>query len=525
MELEQQLEVATNDSLKVEALISLGEYQLRRDFNRARIYHDQISQIIDSATSYDSRAQMGQMLQQKGVYNRKRANYTAALQHYLDATKIFIVLEDSASLATSYHNIATVHEFQKDRQRAIHNFKKAIAINKRMGSPKSLGSNYNGIADNFGYMGQQDSVHYYFDLAEKQYEIAGYEEGIYLVISNRANEFVRLKKYEEALPLQTKNLEYLKKTNNKEATATAHFNLSIIFSRLGQYEKSLHHANEVITIAKKEKLGRRLALSYRRRSRVYNYLEDYKKALDDYRLYKKTYDSIYNVQKAKEIREIELNNRFQQQKIKDSLRFVQEKELATAALQQKNERRTLWMTIIFLVILAMAIIGYLLYRQRALRAEREAQEKRIKNLELARQVAVKTKQVDTLITETVSHINKKQRLTKEIQEALSSDDQNLLKGILAELKADKIEDSKSKMFKEQLGHINLEFVQKLKNEFPELTKTELDVASYIQLGMSRNDIANLRNTTTESVKKTRSRIRKKLSLDQKEPLYNFLVNF
>ncbi|MEM6687269.1 MAG: tetratricopeptide repeat protein, partial [Bacteroidota bacterium] len=260
--LEKQVTVATNDSLKVEALLNLGIYQLRRDFNKISKYHDQISRIIEFSPAYDARSQMGQLLQQKGVYNRKKSNYTVALSRYQESQRIFLELKDSLNLSTNYHNIGVVFEYQRERVKAIDNFKKAIAINKQLHNLKKLADNYNAIADNYFYVEQLDSVQYYFDQAIKNYEFINNEEGIHQVLANQSASLTRRKKHKEALPLQLKNFEYLQTTNKKEALAESHFNLAHLYNQLKQFDKAMFHVNKAIDIAKNEKIGELLSKSY-----------------------------------------------------------------------------------------------------------------------------------------------------------------------------------------------------------------------------------------------------------------------
>jgi tetratricopeptide (TPR) repeat protein len=519
--LEKQVNVATNDSLKVLALINLGEYQLKRDFNKARTHHLEISKLLVSET-YDSKYHKALLLQQEGIYHRKIANYTDALRCGLEAIKIFEELKIWDGVATTYHNVGVVYKYDKDYTRATKSFKNAIRLNKKLKRHKSLGDNYNLLASNYYYIQQLDSVWHYYDLAHEYYEKYGDEEGIYRVMAGRAGILTNINKHEEALALRLKELEYVKKLGKKEAITQSHFQISVIYSRMKQYEKSMYHAEKSLELALKENQKKLIATSYKRRSRVYYYLKDYKNALDDYRKYKKALDKVYNLQKAKEIREIELSNKFQQERLKDSLRFVNEKELATAALEQQNQRRTLWMTILFLVILALVIIAYLLYRQRALRAERDAQEKLIKNLELQKRVETKTEEINELLTETIQHIKSKERIAENLQKLSNEKEGITLKSIIADLKASKADNAKLMLIKQNIEQVNFEFIKKLKTEHPKLTKTDVEICSLIRIGLSRKEVASLRNTSLDAVKMSRSRIKKKLGLSAGQSLDTYI---
>jgi DNA-binding CsgD family transcriptional regulator len=75
------------------------------------------------------------------------------------------------------------------------------------------------------------------------------------------------------------------------------------------------------------------------------------------------------------------------------------------------------------------------------------------------------------------------------------------------------------VFKQMHGN----FLEKLVERYPELTKTELQICSLLRLNLSSKDIARLMNINPASIDGTRHRIRKKLNLDQEASLTSFLI--
>lgn len=519
----------STDSLNVEELYGLAKTNADTKPKTAKKYLYQTVAYIDSVLNEKEdlplyfKKKKAQSLHFLSYFERRENNFDIALRHMHHSIKLKEDIEEFESLAISYHQLAQLWMYQFEFDKAELHLDSAYRLTKKYENPVErlrIISTYGNLYYNKKDTARAETSHLkalkLVDSLNNPYDIAA-------INANYALFLRQMLRYEENVPYLEKSIEYHRKNNNKIGLESALSALAVTYRNLNQPHVALQYANASIKLSEELNNNALIPFRYNTLANVYRDLGEHKKALDAYIKYRHLLDDRRDIETYKKMADLDAKFKYKKQQALDSLRFVQEKELATAALQQKNERRTLWMTIVFLIVLAMAVIGYLLFRQRALRAERDVQDKLIKNMALRDQVAAKSEQVDKLITETVSRINKKQQLTAEIQKALSSDDQTLFKGILAELKADKIEDSKSKLFKEQLGHINLEFAQKLKKEFPELTKTELDIASYIQLGMSRNDIANLRNTSFVAVKKTINRLRKKLPLDQKQTLNDFFT--
>ncbi len=73
-------------------------------------------------------------------------------------------------------------------------------------------------------------------------------------------------------------------------------------------------------------------------------------------------------------------------------------------------------------------------------------------------------------------------------------------------------------FKNLFEQIYKGFFFKLKNEIPGITNSELRLSALIKLNLNSNEIAQMIGISTESVKKTRQRLRQKMELKPSESL-------
>jgi tetratricopeptide (TPR) repeat protein len=536
LHLQQAVKASKTDSLYVHNLLELGRYQLRRDFNRVTHYLNDASKRIErSNNSYDSRLQRAKIKQQFGIIYRKRADYTKSLQYYYEALPIFEEMQDSIGLASSYHNIATVLVYQGELDKSKVNFKKAVTINMRLERLNSVANNYSMLARTYKREHEKDSVLYFYDAAQKAYETIKNEEGIHQIMGNRALNLSRNEKYEEALVLQLKNLTYVNKIQKKTAIATSHYNLANIYRRLKQYDKALYHINKAITIAETEKLGRRLGVSYKRRSLIYRDTKQYYNALEDYRRYSKLFDSIFNLNKAKEIREIELSYTFEKEKALDSLQFAQEKHILVLQNDKESFRKKLYLSLIILA----SLIGFLsvnyfkkrwkmskalgkeLSEELSITKTESKQRLTVLNTEITTlntEISSRKEEITELVTESLQHLKTKEKLVDNLKRVASKEDHISLKSIIADLNSDAIEDSRLSLIKTHLEELNFEFFKKIKEKHPNLTKTDIEICSYLRLSLGRKEIAALRFTSPEAVKKSRNRLRKKMNLSLDDDL-------
>lgn len=121
-------------------------------------------------------------------------------------------------------------------------------------------------------------------------------------------------------------------------------------------------------------------------------------------------------------------------------------------------------------------------------------------------------------------------MTKELHELnaiLKNDDsqaKSLLKSIISSFNSRIKEDSWYR-FNLSFDKVHKDFNRNLLDNFTDLTATDLKLCAFIRLGMNNKDIASVLNQNPDSIKVSRSRLRKKLQMDQSQNLETFLAAF
>lgn len=77
-------------------------------------------------------------------------------------------------------------------------------------------------------------------------------------------------------------------------------------------------------------------------------------------------------------------------------------------------------------------------------------------------------------------------------------------------------------FKELFEKVHPSFVSALKTEFPDLTESDLRLATYIKAGLENKRIARMTNLQPDTIRKNRQKLRRHLGLPRDESLENFL---
>jgi ligand-binding sensor domain-containing protein/DNA-binding CsgD family transcriptional regulator len=79
-------------------------------------------------------------------------------------------------------------------------------------------------------------------------------------------------------------------------------------------------------------------------------------------------------------------------------------------------------------------------------------------------------------------------------------------------------------FKIRFEKVDADFIKRLNNQYPSLTKGQVRLASLIRLGFTSKQIADFLNNSPGSVDVARSKLRKKLGISREEDLTDFLSN-
>jgi two-component system sensor histidine kinase ChiS len=144
-------------------------------------------------------------------------------------------------------------------------------------------------------------------------------------------------------------------------------------------------------------------------------------------------------------------------------------------------------------------------------------EVQFKNAELASSVMNVVKQNETLlkIKEEITHAVK-----EENRETQSKQIKRIVKQIDLEVKPDQNWDQ----FEQLFNQIHENFLQKLKERFPDLTSRDLKLCAYLRMNLNSKEIAPLLSLSVRGVEDLRYRVRKKMGLDTSINLAEFILS-
>jgi tetratricopeptide (TPR) repeat protein len=227
-------------------------------------------------------------------------------------------------------------------------------------------------------------------------------------------------------------------------------------------------------------------------------------------------------------------------------------EMSTRAAEISSEKQTLiekknahinelYITLLVSIITTLIFLGLLYLNHQRLRTAKE--RSMLVNEKLLLQKELETKKLEeeqlkqklefhakTLTTNTLNLIQKNEILEKiklkaeEIRKSSAIDLPAKLNNLMHTVNFALNLDKDWENFKIHFEQVHNNFFDHLKSKFPDLNSNDLKLCALLKLNLDTKQIATVMDISPESVKVARSRLRKKLQLEQSENLSSFITH-
>ncbi|MEL6561994.1 MAG: tetratricopeptide repeat protein [Bacteroidota bacterium] len=414
-------------------------------------------------------------------------------------------------------------------EEALKYHKKALHYYEALDNRKSMSSVLNNIGSVYLEIQNYDSSLHYFNRALEIKRILGDKRALSYTIANLGSLFRFKGEFKKALKYLLEADEMFEEQDNKA-------NLSLTKRLIGKTYLSIHQPeNAKKYLNKAERLSidtsspKMLFLTYYEYGEYHSYLGDYQKAFEYQKKYADLKDSVYNFNKANTIQQIK--DAYEKEKQEIALQLKEQKiQLIKAENDRKNAMNTLLISsLISLGIITCIIVFYLRSRSRRDRLIHE-QSKQIQALKLSN-LTRELEQKNRELTTNALDIIKKNEALAEIKSDLngleSTSDQSVtskIKSINNLVNKSFDTDKNWTDFKMVFEQVHSDFFKKLGRLNPALSPAEIKLCTLLKLNFSSKEISDMLGISTDSVKTSRSRLRKKLQLKRETNLVEFMIS-
>ncbi len=471
--------------------------------------------LVTSPDSYYAQQLKAKAAHYLAYFKRRESKHDESLSLLLQSIELKKKIKDTLTIPKSLNQIGLLWMYQSKDEQAENYLLQALDLSKQYGTHAETLSILSNLGTAYSKRDKPEK-------AERAHQEAmrladSLQDAVSMAATN-ANYALFLRKqgkYAENIPYVERAIASHRKNNNKIGLESGWYALAYSYRQMGKNQEAIPMYLKAIALA--EELGSQEYLPYRYLgiSKAYKAIGSDAEALEYYTKYSEAKLNRNEREVANKMADLEMQHQLKQQQALDSLKF--EEQRIRSEMELNHRANTRFWTVVIGVLIIFGIVGFLFLRNR-----QRIKEQAYQNILLNKKVATKTEEINELLTETIQHIKSKERLAENLQKLSQEKEGITLKSIIADLKASKADNAKLILIKQNIEQVNFKFLKKLKTTHPLLTKTDMEICSFIRIGLSRKEIANLRNTSLEAVKSSRFRIKKKLQLNVSEDLDTYI---
>ncbi|GEM_PF-2312106 len=527
-------------SVQLRSLNELGSFYTSKDpdsaFYYAKLALDKASDMGDESNYALAKKTMGEIFYLQGAYDN-------AISHLTDALHIFQSLNNAALSAQTKLSLGAAYQFHDLWDKALVEFHGARNIFKKLDDSLGLAESYGVIGHYYEKTAMADSGFYYQFKALDIYESLEDSRGLAVIYDNIGSIYEDLEDFDEAYSYFMLSAKYDSICNNLPALVNTLNNLGDTYRKKGLVDSSVYFTQIALNLADSLKLNYEVLSAYHDLAKVYRSNKQEQLALKYYDSAYEFSQSLFNSQIAGQIANFQ------------TLYDTQEKERAITELEanQRFDRKARTMMVLgssgLLFFLILVILQERKRRSQAtmaFKAQEELSNQRIRNIELEQktlQTELENKKLreeqfyreiedrSQDLTNKTLHIIQKNRLLTELRDQIELlHKESKIKSHAVKKLSNSIDkgfefDKEWEYFQETFDLVHDDFAKRIRLEYPRLTDSEIKLSSLIRMGLSSKDIAGILGITIESLRVSKSRLKKKLKPQENKELKPFLVNY
>lgn len=301
--------------------------------------------------------------------------YDKALEYLSKSVRISEMSEDSSNMAMSYNNVGNVYLSLKDYIPAQEFYNKALAINKSLNRIYGLSTSYNNLAMVYEGKGEYKQALEYNRLSIELSRRVNDNEGVILSLINTGNIYISLKEFEQAEVS-------LMEAQRLSSSITSGYTKASVQIALGKlkladhhYDESINYYRNALPFALKVKANSLLLEIYHGLSEAWSGKGDFKRAYEHLGHFSAITDSMYNEESNNRLNMLRVSFESENTE-RDNQLLKQQNIFSQLALKRQQTIRNLFIGFSVIVIVFLVVL-YSFYqsknRKSKLLAERNEQ--------------------------------------------------------------------------------------------------------------------------------------------------------
>lgn len=335
----------------------------------------------ESPRNLDTKKGLAKSYGSIGIVFSEQCNYAKALVYYLKAARIYEALKDLPKCAKVYNNIGVVYKSQSADFKALTYFIKAQKIQEQLNDP-NIGITYTNIANGYVKLKDFDKAFEYYNKAKTSLDANPNPRALGEWYNNFGLFFKANNKPEAAIKNWNLAIVTFKSIDDKFGIADTYIYLSQLYLEQNKLQLAFVNATQALQLAKELGILEQTMLSEKLLSSIYTQQHNPTAALEHFKLYSATKDSLANAENIRKSVEAEMNYEFEKREV------VQKKEIEKRELLLQEQSKQSKIELFFAVLFGLLLFGivFLIYSriqlQKTLTLQKELAEYEQKALHL-----------------------------------------------------------------------------------------------------------------------------------------------
>lgn len=287
-----------------------------------------------------------------------QGDFANALKNYFEALKIQQETNYHAGISHALSNIGLVFKKQGDYKKALSYSYRSLYYDKLESNKQEQAISLSNIGDIYFKIGLLDSAALSFNQGISIFKEIDDQTGLADIYSSLGLLMEKKRLTDSAYQYHSRSLAIYQKQNMSDGEAVEYFNLAQCMMNKGNRSKALELAQRSLVISEKIGSLESMELAEEFLSAIYEQSGEHGKALLHFKKYTLYKDSLYNIEKTKDVTRNELKFEFEREAEKDSLENVhkaqiKDEQLRVSALEIKQQRTKgylLWGGVVVLLL-------------------------------------------------------------------------------------------------------------------------------------------------------------------------------
>lgn len=475
------------------------------------------------------------------IYN-VQGNYPKSLQNLFSGLKQVGTDTLSIMSAKLYNGIGSLYLHTQEFQKSRGFLTKALRIFTSNGKRRETAEVHNNLANLCYEQKMFNEALEHYNQALSTYSQLSDSRSTATCLNNIGQIYKDQREYPKAIDYLNKSIAIRKRYNDRRGLLFTKLTITEIYYEQRNYEQACRNAEEVLHLATDIGLQREVCAALQLLAESNHKLGNVANAYMYMEQYSNAKDSLFSIEKAKTIADI--STQYEVEKKEQQL-HLQEQEIAILTREKSIKALSFKIVVLSITILLLIALFIALRLHTKNRSSQEIIKKNQQLLETNQKLNEAKLRMSAIEQEKLQDTINYNNLTMKslaLQTIQKNDFISALKKEIEAIEKSLPDKDSAKQFKQLYNIIKVQsqlyqdkeslqnginrfgqdFLEKLSQQYPDLTEDEKRLCMYLKLNLSSKEISTLFGISPKSVDMKRFRLRKKVDVDSNTSLTKFL---